>query len=359
MENTKKLGQVMLANQKATSRSPIKMDTLFNCTDLSMFVESILQELPFDGSSGSKFYACRIKGVSFLTKMCFYKKSCAQIYTDTKNLSQTDVEIQILTHFKERFIDTNVTPCIIELIGYKVCDGMLKNPPLPRKEHLSITADLKNMMSAHSDMVSIGVALDRCAFLVLDRCDITFDLFMRRNQTPVDRDLFKGQIFMVLYTLYVITKIYPNFKHNDLHTKNVMMKFEPGYVHDPARMIYYAFPVKGKLLYVPYYGVIPKIIDFGFAVLPEKDIISVAVDDKVSMYYSTGPDYAYLFRALYSYKHQYIHELLDALDPKKFSETISTTHKNEKKMKTYEEMLLSPVWEYSERKKPYREFMPV
>lgn len=68
-------------------------------------------------------------------------------------------------------------------------------------------------------------------------------------------------LFQICYTLAVIHKHWPGFKHNDLHDTNVCM-------HKTERGGYYKYVFNGKEFYVPRIGSIPIITDFDFACIP-------------------------------------------------------------------------------------------
>lgn len=101
---------------------------------------------------------------------------------------------------------------------------------------------------------------------------ITFDHFIDKYiETPVSLPLFKSLIFMVLYTLHCIRVLYPRFEHYDLHTSNVLLVIDNSFVFDPRRFSYLNF---GDKYFVPYFGVLPKLIDFEYSVIPELKIFS-------------------------------------------------------------------------------------
>src|SRR3989344_5803689 len=108
-----------------------KINNIFNCNDLTHFIESIKQILPHHGFSESKFFICEIDDIEFLTKLSLNKLSPAEMY-DPKNAEQfmsgQDIEIEILKLLKDEVVYKNRSPSILELIYYKKCnDGTAIN----------------------------------------------------------------------------------------------------------------------------------------------------------------------------------------------------------------------------------------
>jgi serine/threonine protein kinase len=251
----------------------------------------------------SRFYICEVNDVQFLTKLSFYRKSPPEIYDrlSKDSIPQVDAEIHILKTLKKEIIDKGISPCILEIIYDKICEGMvIPNEKTCRKlgENYEDTPqwDVNQLLCVYADLVSEGLALDKCAFIVMERCDMSLDEYLRKTiQTPVEIAVFKSILFQIIYTIYAIGIIYPSFRHYDLHTENIMLKFDTDFVYRADKPVFLQFKIKGKIFTVPYFGIISKIIDFGFSVIPEEGIISNAVDDRVSMYHRTDNDLLFLF----------------------------------------------------------------
>jgi serine/threonine protein kinase len=362
----------------------ITAGNLFDCSNLADFIASIVQVLPFKGISMSRFYDCDIDGVRFLTKLCFYRKSAPELYgKKSKNtLPHTDAEINILRVFKKRFTDRNITPCILELVYYKVCNSLSKITPRNKVcEQLVLeykdygpAEDVAQTICKHADLVHNGLAHDKCAFLVLDKCDITLDTYLQRSvNTPISTAVFKSLLFQIIYTLYAINKVYPKFRHYDLHTENIMLKFDPTYKFKATNQKFLVFTIDGEKYYMPYFGIIPKIIDFGFSSLPEEGIVSNAVEDRAQMYFRSQNDLLLLFHWIYHILKQSggdklgrIDKLLQHLEPNRTYVQYYTEYirKVETEIPTYEDMIKNRVWsEYKNSKvRPnqiYAEYTPV
>jgi serine/threonine protein kinase len=227
----------------------------------------------------------------------------------------------------------------------------------------SRTGDIDALLCKYHDMVKAGLAHNKCAFLVLDRCDMTLDEYLRRGfSTPASATVFKSIMFMVVHAVYVIHKVYPRARHYDLHTDNLMLKVDYNFEFSAANAQYFEIHAEGKIFYVPYFGVMPKIIDFGFSILPEEGIVSKAVEDKLQMYFRSQNDLLVLFYWIYQlFAHrdiagyEYIDSLLSSLEPNRtfVSYNPGMISRIENKIPTYVDMITNKVWdEYTAHAKP-------
>jgi serine/threonine protein kinase len=313
----------------------IDVAKVFNCADLSEFIASVRQILPWSGISGSRFYKCEYKGVYFITKMCFYAKSTPQLYAKLPKgvYSFTDTEINILKILKKKIIDANISICIVELIYVHTCDNLLElykdkyNSENCRKIILEYNTINDGIMDKHMcryiQDIKLGLAENKCAFMVLEECSITFDTYLQQYMhSAIDVAVFKSLLFHIIYTFYAITKIYPKFRHYDLHTSNIMLNFDQEYKYNSHTIKYMVYNIDGVEYNIPYFGIIPKIIDFGFSSIPEEDIISAITIDRIMASNRHDVDIIHLFGwILTSVTHHdtfgHINRILEALDPTK------------------------------------------
>ncbi len=367
------------------TRGKIVSENIFNCANLDEFVSSIIQILPFEGASMSKFYLCEIDGIQFLTKLCFYRKAIHELHDKqpADMLSTVDAEIQILNIFNKKITRANITPCILELVYYKICDNLCKIIPsgedcdqllMLERTGNTIDDDLYQTMCKYSDMVKNGLAYNKCAFLVLDKCDMSLDEYLQKSvESPVFVSVFKSILFLVVHTFYAISELYPGFRHYDLHTENVMLKFDTKYKFKANKPKFMVFIINGEQYAVPYFGIIPKIIDFGFSSLPEENVISNFTGHRIHMYFRSNNDLLLLFHWIHSRvshiggdKPAMIDELLQHLEPNRAYVQYHTPYirKVEDKIPTYREMVTNSLWdEYKNIIVPdgqiYNEYAPV
>lgn len=146
-----------------------QITNIFSCDKLDNFINCIQEILPYRGYSESKFFICQIDDVEFLTKLSFYKKTNPEIYskgnTEIINISPHDAEIGILKILKKRIIDTNISPCILELLFTQKCnyiDGIISDPSTCDKFLIDGPKNIKetvlNMFCKHLDLVKSGLA---------------------------------------------------------------------------------------------------------------------------------------------------------------------------------------------------------
>lgn len=309
--------------------------SIFNCEDITKFIESIVNVLPYKGYSNSRFFTCELNNIRFLTKLCFYQKSSPELYSGDGNqaaavIHQTDAELRILELFRSRLIEANITPCILELVYSHECSSLRKLYP-SKDDCETIMRDYRNtspdstvydILCGYKDIVDAGLAHDRAAFLVLERCDMTLEEYLQKSiNTPVSMTIFKSLLFMIIYTMWAILSIWPKFTHLDLHTENIMLKFDPRYRFDATDPKFLVFTIAGQRYTVPYFGIIPKIIDFGFSSIPEAGIVSNIVNDRWMMFHRGGNDLIFLFHWIQrgllrdAVKRKRVLDLLSALDP--------------------------------------------
>lgn len=343
-------------------RKKIDAGKIFNCRKFEPFINSIVEVLSYRGVSMSHFYICEIEGVRFLTKLSFYRKSAPELYrrTSSKTVPQIDAEIQILQILREKIISAGISPCILELVYEKRCSGITSVVNKSKCKDVSFGGEhtvyesVQQILCLYRDMVQRGLAHDKCAFLVLERCDITLDEYLRRTyNTPMSTAVTKSLIFQIIYTLHAITAIYPRFRHNDLHTENVMLKVDFRYKFNQSTPKYMKFVIGEEEFYVPYFGIIAKIIDFGYSQIPEEGVISNATDDLTNMFYRSKNDILLLFywinNVLYSNPSQSnddITKLLEKLEPNKAYVQYQTERIRaiESQIPTYKDMIMNPAF---------------
>lgn len=339
-----------------------KTDTLFNCADLSKFKASIIQVLPFHGISNSKFYLCNVEGVQFLVKLYFFRLSSMEIYGKVSKsvVSQGEAEMSILRILRDKIINTNLTSCILELIDSKICNCVDKFVPKQRTcEQLTLAGvktpeeDVDAAMCDYADLVKNKLAHNKCAFMVLERCDMTLNQYMDTQLvSPVNFAVFKSLMFQIIHAMYAISTVYPKFRHYDLHSDNIMLKINHGFSFKAAKPLFMIYTIKGVKYAVPYFGIVPKIIDFGFSMLPEEHIVSNVTKDRLQMYYRSENDLLWLFHWIYLHisnsldRLSNVANLLKQLEPNQAYVHFNTEYirKHEHKIPTYTQMIQNPVW---------------
>lgn len=320
-----------LINTKRELIAEIDPATVLSCSDIDIFLYNIEGELDYDGMSATKLYLCHIGGIRFLVKFCAYRLTEPELYGSASKdkLPETDAEIKILYKLRDNLTYKHYTPCIVEILYSRVCDSIKKLAPGPRictqysvGKRATVGDDdkLKSFLCDAKWKVDSGLYRDKCAFIILDRCDISFERFlMLSHDSPVEIAVFKSVIFQIIHAFYAITQIYPGFWHGDLHSYNVQIKFNDWQLFDITCPEYRLFIIEGHNYYVPYFGLTPKIIDFGFSSIPEENITSYATDNVTLMNNRASNDLLFLFHRIYlisvAQSKIYLQEILKLLEP--------------------------------------------
>ncbi len=359
----------------------IKAAKLFDCSDLNNFVRSIIASVRFNGISFARLYICELQGVLFLTKTCFYRKQDPELYLklEKTHMMPVDTEIAILKIFREKLIERQVTPCILELVHDQVCAGLKDIMPdektcdrlLESPREYSPHYDMLDTLCAYKDLIRAGIGHDKMAFLVLERCDVTLYEYLRTFiATPVSIAIFKSLLFQIIYTMYAILRLYPKFRHYDLHTDNIMLKFDPEFKFRADDMKFLVFHVDDIPYSIPYFGIFVKIIDFGFSSLPEEGVVSTVTMDPSFVYNKPTNDLVFLFYWIYynieSFPHERsrkIEKMLTSLEPNRsFAQSRPDyIRKIEHLIPTSEQMVKNKIFDkYRKYKAPksqiYREY---
>lgn len=81
-----------------------------------------------------------------------------------------------------------------------------------------------------------------------------------KNLLPkLSEEVLFNVMFQVVYTLYAIFKILPTFRHNDLHTNNIVLEQSDKYFED------FYYEIEGRMFKLPGVGYRAHIIDFGWS----------------------------------------------------------------------------------------------
>lgn len=338
---------------------------LFNCENLTAFNHSIIKQMPVYGVSQSKFYICSYHNSTagladshnyFLTKVYFYYKTPKELYSkdQPKGIPHADAEIKILSLLRE-LIDNSVTPCVLRMDYHKICTSISArcNDKLMRDD----TSELN--LCEYLNFVNGGLAHDKYAFLVLEMCDITLNTYLHNIvDAPIAVSIFKSIIFLVIHAVFVIKRKYPGFRHGDLHMDNVMLSIDHDFKYDARDQKYIEIVIAGTKYYIPYFGFMPKIIDFGYATIPEEGIISNAADDKVIAFKRSENDILLLFHYInYSLEVHpkknlmRIKDLMRELEPNQSYVHYNTEaiRKSAALIPTYEQMIKNRVWKEYQR----------
>ncbi len=334
------------------------IDKIFSCDDLSVFTDSIVTEFSFNGSSGSRFFLCERNTKRFLVKLSFHRKIAPENYgvVSSEYISPAEAEILILNHLKKHIIDRNYTFCILEILGQKTCSGKTAKMCASQSwDKNSLTSGVIRSFCRYNGLINAGLAFDKFSIMMMERCDMTFsDYILSFTNSAINVAVFKSLIWQQIHCLWLLRKKYPNLRHYDLHDENWMILFDTNYVFSAETPQFLIYPTSKKDKFVvPYFGMIPKMIDFGYATLPEIGATNVITLDKEVMHYRVDNEILFLFHHIY-YKsspghgnHPEICAILESLDPTKSFVEYNTDHiRSLKNIPTYEEMMYNKIFTY-------------
>jgi hypothetical protein len=260
-----------------------------------------------------------------LLKINFYRKMPAELYegpADNTYMHASDMEIFAMHHLRHNITKTNVSSSIVTLRYAIVCSGAAEKANIfcENIKHREagtqdITQDLQAELCTYGMSVNMGLSRNRIAFLFMEICDITYDDYLENvMDDALTEQVVKSHIFTLIYTLAAIEKLYPGFRHGDLHTSNVMIKFMKKHVLSKEQ-----FYLKYPGYYVPYYGMFIKIIDLGYAKMPSVNKQSEVYREKSSQMWRNVPDLYSFFKWVYIVCHtrglNRISNILSSLDP--------------------------------------------
>lgn len=346
----------------ANNAGAISTKRILSCKDFADIVDTAEEVHAINSYAHPLIVFARLKEGIKLIKLVVARVSPAEAYTtvDTE-IYNDDIanEIRILKLLKQKITDVNISPCIVELegscnydIAQTVKDLKLDCLRLGRRlrgRSLSARDTILDAVCEWDQVSRIGQFSDRIAAQMLERCDYTFArYFSGYRDTFVDFMIFKAVLFMVIYTMYQIRKLYPQFRHGDLHTDNVMIKVDRDFTFDPSAPKFLVFndDVLGSFK-IPYYGIVPKIIDFGFAMIPEEKMLPKNLIEKFFLGSRFKEDIPALLYWIYDDMryHPRINQLLAAIDPEMIhTEALYTAKERADRIRSYPEILKLPVW---------------
>lgn len=342
-----------------------KFDKVFNCKSLKPFIKTMQEMLPWGGVSESIFVQCMYKNLPFLTKIYWHNKSSLELYGTPQGMHPADTEIAILRILYENVINKNYTPCIVELAEAKTCEGVLEMisreidcSEISRTPINSDVDRLYAMYCKYAEQISHGLSYDKLSYAVMERCDWPIRYFLAKSiGSSADEAMLLSLIFQLIHAMYVLNVLYPNFRHRDLHTANVMVKVDNTFRFNHGRPQVLMLQAFGKKYYVPFFGFYVKIIDFDHSILPEEGIISNAVYDKRHVVERSDHDMLWFFYWLdFDSKNEhaspimtvFIQSLLDSLDPNgmyyRHQENMSYINAHPELIPTYKDLLTNDVF---------------
>lgn len=319
------------------------VDKLIDCADLYGSIAKIATSVVSNPSNfGSPLVLrCRADGVVFILKIMEYTK-IDQI-TKPKSgkceyLNAPDNEVRTLRLLRERVIRKGITPCIIELLSAKVCENSLGQADSFKDTLLTdvtgvdyvVQRRISRIWSFHVN----GVAENRVCIAAYEECQWTLGSYLYYvRDDAIGETVIRAILWMLLWTLYVLDREFPGFDHHDLHVANIMIWTDRQYtLKDGIKYLEFRRD-DDHIYYVPFMGILPKIIDFEDAAVPSEGFQSNGLTHFAGK--SHNRDVDTLFAGIYINTHtqmgtgandKYIIRLLSELSPTKyFSKVLQLT----------------------------------
>ncbi len=314
------------------------IEKLFDCHNWAAIESHILYKVFISSSAWGGIV--EIGNAEFMLKVAGYNR---WITLDPSNIPQgahqhVATEIAMLWEIKKRIILKNYSPAFVEIVYSKNC---------PLAKELAEPLDGSPPGSFRS-VLARGVRADteQVAIVVLEKCTETFGRFVPRLIFGEQIVIFKSLLFTLIHGWYVLHQVISDFRHGDTHEGNFMVKLEKtaGLSRESSFNIFYA---DGKTFAVPYYGIIPKVIDFDHARSESLGIITYTANMQIVNMYAN--ELARLFyelarkltksggRSEFAKKAL---ELLRELNPA--NNHIENTHTLSEKFPSIKELILSP-----------------
>lgn len=107
-------------------------------------------------------------------------------------------------------------------------------------------------------------------FIAMEAGYVEVDTYARGLTTPSQVWTLKSLVWMVLYTLHEIRQKFPKFVHGDMYLRNVILYIDTEFVAEDRLTTPHVMEFDDAALgrfYVPYSGLVPKIIDYELASL--------------------------------------------------------------------------------------------
>lgn len=343
------------------------VDKIVDCGNIMALADIMTRVSANRGSNVPLVATCQKGKTRFVLKILEYDMISEIIKRSEENkakertpgieyLPAPDAEIKAMRLIRKRVIRQAMTPCIVELLSVKICEGcMQQGKAIGKRDVREFAGDTPENALAHKlawgyDMYKRGVVQDKLAFIAMEVCDATFEAFIYYIRSDaIGRAIMKGVLWMIVYTVHVLQQEFPGMRHNDLHISNIMVYTDTEY--SISQGIKYIEFEADKKYYIPFFGMLPKIIDFGHVSMPSEGF---ACEDTLYPYFSKSEndnDLNTFFSSIHSslvshadafMSDMHISRLIDALSPKKYHSKM--LHDADDKFPTPLEMLNNPVF---------------
>lgn len=267
-------------------RSAIKCEDI---NALALYIDSADAFTTFgiSGNYGCRFHTANGKSITVFVKIALHARDSYYHWQDPPDgvcPSVVEVEINIMRAILREIILKNRSPHFAEIIAVSTCKNVAKHiidlASCDRQQYgqaQMIPGSISSLMCGFNGLIADGYGTDRFSIIFSSYCQMSFRDFIAKHLPPTRSEYIvtlDTLVFQILYSLLVIHRVWPNFRHGDLLTHNIMMEIDTIARPRDDMTYYLQYQIGEKSWYFPYRGYLPKIIDFGHGEIPEENIIS-------------------------------------------------------------------------------------
>lgn len=260
--------------------------SILSCDGIRILPKYITKARALTTSSVSGHYLCAVGAHKFFVKITLHSIP-PQLPRKHPSRTTVYVDVDCMRAIKKRIIDTGYSPHFAEILGIVHCEGVRK--------YIESAADCRDLSRGYIksdsypslllcdflDFCEMGYANDKFTVSFVEACDLTLTDYFTSYLPILPREQSVTILtiaFQVIYSLHVAQMIWKGFRHNDLHSDNIMIQ-----IYDDKRAVGHTKPQylrydlgNNDVFYIPFGGYFVKIIDFGNAEIPEEGILKSA-----------------------------------------------------------------------------------
>lgn len=264
-------------------------------------------------------------------------------------------EVEILYTLGKTIVDTRITPCITRIYDVATfrsvktaldapinCSSYFhENAPREGIGGIkNVLCHIENSAKLHNSRGVLISFLEHCGTGLFSQLS-----YLLESKIIYTGFMIRNLLFQLFHTMAAIRHVYPHFIHGDLHLDNVMVKSEK---MDSNEQHHLEITANGHTYYVPFYGLLVKIIDFGRSSL---DIGTTHSLDMWLLIYTLNKLMS-KFANMHTPSVELVRTIISALDPKNtraLEEEYMIVHGREYTFPTFEDALELDVFKiYSE-----------
>lgn len=263
------------------------VDKIIDCGDIVGSVAKYATSIEDIRAAGrAAIIYMNVEGNEFVVKMSTYDNPGPLTVPAVKGITYLpapDVEIAIMQQLRKKIIRKGITPCIAELLSSKICEGALGQATAWQDNEITLHNSLSpeniliRKLVFEYDMMQRGVVYDKVAFVAIEKLGTTLASYIAiLRDDALGKTIILSLIWWIIYTFGAIQTVFPGFRHGDIHLGNIMIYSDWNYALDDG-IKYIEVTVKGdkpSTYWIPYLGILPKLIDFGHSSMPSEGIAS-------------------------------------------------------------------------------------